>query len=370
MLAPFAGIEGLLFLFWRWHTALERQPEMSVHYVGLDVSLRSTQICVIDEEMNVVVEAKIDSNPEAIASYLRGLGLKYHRIGLETGSLAQWLYIELARSGLPAFVLDARKVKGFLKLETTNKTDRNDARGLARMMRFGALHVVHVKSEHSQRMRALLAARKTVQSKMIDLEMFIRGMIRQFGLKLGAVSRSKWEMRVRELIADDSFLRDVIEPVLACWRVLRVQFAALTKQVSRITCRDPICRLLMTCPGVGPVVSLSFKSTIDIPERFHKSQSIGAALGLAPRQIQSGEVDHRGKISKAGDHTLRTLLVEAAFTVLRMPRNSALKDWGGQVAKRRGIQRAAIAVARKLAVIMHRMWMDNTEFRWEAKGLT
>jgi transposase len=338
---------------------------MTRHYVGLDVALKETQICVIDEEMKIVAESKTDTSPEAISIYLRDLGLAYHRIGLETGSLAHWIYIGLARSGLPAFVLDARKVKSFLRLETTNKNDRNDARGLARMMCFGTPHVVHVKSEHSQRMRALLAARKTVQIKMIDLEMFVRGIIRQFGLKIGSVSRPKWEARVRELVAGDSFLRDVTEPVLTCWRALRAQLAELTKQVSRITRQDPVCRLLMTCPGVGPVISLSFKSAVDIPERFQKSRSIGAALGLTPRQTQSGEVDHRGKISKAGDQVLRTLLVEAAFILLRMPRSSALKAWGVQVAKRRGIQRAVIAVARKLAVIMHRMWMDNTEFRWE-----
>jgi transposase len=338
------------------------------HYVGLDVSLKFTQICVIDEDMNVVAESKVETSFAAIALYLHELKLTYQRVGLETGNLAQWLYIGLSRAGLSVFVLDARKVKGFLKLETTNKNDRNDARGIARMIRFGTSHVVHVKSEHSQRMRVLLGARKTVQIKMIDLELFVRGMIRQFGLKLGPVSRPKWEARVRELIASDAFLQDVIEPILICWRALRAQFSALSKQILSTTRQDPICRLLMTCPGVGPVVSLSFKSAIDIPERFHRSRSIGAAVGLVPRQAQSGETDHKGSISKVGDQTLRTLLVEAALTLLRMPRSSPLQDWGLQVAKRRGIHRAAIAVARKLAVIMHRMWMDRTAFRWAGSG--
>jgi transposase len=334
------------------------------HYVGLDVSLKFTHVCVMDQEQKVVAQAKVETDFEAIALYLHDLKLTYHRVGLETGTTAQWLYAGLARAGLPVFCLDARKVKSFLKLETTNKNDRNDAKGIARMMVFGTPHIVHVKSEHAQRMRALLAARKTVQSKMIDMELFVRGNIRQFGLKLGVVTRPKWEERVRELIAEDQFLSALLEPVLLCWRTMRAQLAVLQKQILRITRDDPTCRLLMTCPGVGPVVSLSFKSAIDIPERFTSSQSVGAALGLTPKQNQSGEINVNGRISKAGDEALRSLLVEAAMTVLRGPRNSWLRAWGLQVAKRRGMQRAAVAVARKLAVVLHRMWMDNTEFRW------
>lgn len=334
------------------------------YYVGLDVSLKFTHVCVMDQEQKIVAEAKVETDPEALALYLHDLKLAYHRIGLETGNTAQWLYAGLAKAGLPVFCLDARKVKGFLKLEKQNKNDKNDARGIARMMVYGSPHAVHVKSEQAQRMRSLLSARKTVQVKMIDMELWVRGTIRQYGLKVGVVTRPKWEERIRELISDDPFLQAVIEPVLVCWRTMRVELAKLQKQILRITRDDPTCRLLMTCPGVGPVVSLSFKSSIDIPERFPHSQAVGAAVGLAPRQNQSGEIDVVGRISKAGDESLRTVLVEAALTVLTQKRNSWLKAWGLQVAKRRGMQRAAVAVARKLAVVLHRMWMDGTEFRW------
>jgi len=340
------------------------------HYVGLDVSLKFTHVCVMDQEQTVVAQSKVETDPETIALYLHDLKLNYHRVGLETGTMAQWLYTGLAQAGLPVFCLDARKVKGFLKLDTTNKNDRNDARGIARMMVFGTPHVVHVKSGQSQRMRALLAARKTVQIKMIDLELFVRGNIRQFGLKMGPVTRPKWEARVRELIKDDPFLQELIEPVLVCWRTLREQLAKLHKQILQITRQDPTCRLLMTCPGVGPVVSLSFKSAIDIPERFTNSQSVGASIGLTPKQNQSGEMNTNGRISRAGDESLRTVLVEAAMTLMSRPRNSWLKAWGLQVAKRRGFQRAAIAVARKIAVVLHRMWLDNTEFRWSREPET
>lgn len=334
------------------------------HYVGLDVSLKLTHICVMDQDQKVVAQTKVETDPETIALYLHDLKLTFQRVGLETGTLSQWLYTGLSRAGLPVFCLDARKVKGFLKLETTNKNDRNDAKGIARMMVFGTPHVVHVKTEESQRTRALLSARKTIQIKMIDIELFVRGNIRQFGLKVGVVTRPKWEERIRELVTDDAFLLSLIEPMLVAWRTLREQLAVLHKQILRITRDDPTCQLLMTCPGVGPVVALTFKSAIDIPERFQKSESVGAAVGLTPRQNQSGEVNVNGRISKAGDEALRSVLVEAALTLMHRPKNSWLKAWGLQVAKRRGMQRAAVAVARKLAVVMHRMWMDGTEFRW------
>lgn len=334
------------------------------HYVGLDVSRKFTHVCVMDLEQKVVAQTKVPTDPEAIALYLHDLKLTYHRVGLETGTQAQWLYMGLAKAGLPVFCLDARKAKGFLKLETINKNDKNDAKGLARMMVFGTPHVVHVKSAESQRMRALLTARKSVQSKMIDLELYVRGTIAQFGMEIGPVTRPKWEARVRELIENDEFLKEMIEPLFECVRTMRAQLARLQKQVMQVTRQDPTCRLLMTCPGVGPVVSLAFKSTIDIPERFTSSQSVGASIGLTPRQNQSGEINVNGRISKAGDEALRSVLVEAALTVLTQKRNSWLKAWGLQVAKRRGMQRAAIAVARKLSVVLHRMWMDNTEFRW------
>jgi transposase len=334
------------------------------HYVGLDVSRKFTHVCVMDQEQKIIAQTKVLTDPEAIALYLHDLKLSYHRVGLETGTQAQWLYTGLGRAGLPVHCLDARRVKSFLKMEATNKNDRNDAKGIARLMVFGTPHVVHVKSLDAQEKRFLLSSRKSIQSKMIDMELHVRGSIAQFGLEVGPVTRPKWEKRVRELIEGNAFLQRVIEPLFRCIRTLREELANLQREVMQIARQDRVCRLLMTCPGVGPVVSLAFKSTIDIPERFTSSQSVGAALGLTPRQNQSGEVNINGKISKAGDETLRSTLVEAAMVVLRGPRNSWLRAWGLQVAKRRGYQKAAIAVARKLAVVLHRMWVDNTEFRW------
>jgi transposase len=335
------------------------------HYVGLDVALKTTQVCVMDQEQKIVAETKIETHPEALALYLHKLGLTYHRVGLETGALAQWLFEGMARTGLPICCVDARKIKGFLKLEKTNKNDRNDARGIAKLMVFGTEHMVHVKSLEAQRMRSLLAARKSIQIKMLDLKGFVRGNIRQYGLKMDKISESAWEMRVRELIAGDNFLHMLIEPVLTCIRTMRIEVVRLSKEIHQITRRDPTCRLLMTCPGVGPIVSLAFKSAIDIPERFTSSQTVGAFLGLTPKQNQSGETDNKGKISRAGDTGLRTVLVEAAHMILARGRPSWLKDWALKVKKRTNLFVAAVALARKLAVIMHRMWLDNTEFRWE-----
>jgi transposase len=339
------------------------------HYVGLDVALKNTQICVMDQDRKIVAETSIETHPDALAQYLLGLNLEFHRVGLETGNLAQWLYTGMASRGLPIFCVDARKIKGFLKLEKVNKNDRTDARGIAKLMLFGTEHLVHIKTDNSQRMRALLLARKSVQSNMISMELVVRGILRNFGLKMGATTRPKWEARVRELISHDAFLQSTLDPMLAAWRELRLQLAVLHKQILRITRDDPTCRILMTAPGVGPIVSLAFKSSIDIPERFTSSQTIGAFLGLTPKQNQSGETDTRGKISRAGDVSMRTLLVEAAMMVLACGKPSWLKDWALKVKARSNLFIAAIALARKLAVILHRMWMDGTEFRWDREPM-
>ncbi|GJE54527.1 IS110 family transposase [Methylobacterium thuringiense] len=336
------------------------------HYVGLDVALKTTQICVMDQEQKIVAEAKIETHPEALSQYLFKLGLNYQRVGLETGNLAQWLYTGMAEAGLPIICVDARKIKSFLKLQKVNKNDRNDARGIAKAMHIGTEHAVHMKTIESQRMRSLLAARKSIQIKMNDLKMFVRGNIRQYGMKMDKVSLSMWEARVRELIAGDNFLCMVVEPILVCIRTMRQQVVVLSKEINQITRGDPTCRLLMTCPGVGPVVSLTFKTSIDIPERFANSQTVGAYLGLTPKQNQSGETDKRGRISRAGDIAMRTALVEAAHSMLSRGRACWLKEWALKIKKRTNLFVAAIALARRLAVILHRMWVDKTEFCWEA----
>jgi transposase len=334
------------------------------HFAGLDVSLEETAICVVDEEGRIVREARVASEPEALVAFLRGLGLALERVGLEACSLSAWLYEGLAAAGLPAVCIETRRAKAAMGA-MPNKTDRNDARGIAQIMRTGWYRAVHVKSPASRSWRALLAARRLVLNKMRDVENGLRALLREAGLKLGRPARRELAARVRELTAGDPVLSAVAEPLLAVVEVMSRELAGLTKQVLAVVRDEPVCRRLMGVPGVGPLTALAFRATIDRPDRFRRSRDVGAHLGLTPKRYQSGETDVQGGISRCGDELARTALYEAAHSLLvRSRRWSALRAWGMQVAKRRGMARARIAVARKLAVVLHRVWADGAEFRW------
>jgi transposase len=246
-----------------------------------------------------------------------------------------------------------------------NKTDRNDARGIAQMMRAGLYRPVHVKTLRSQKLRMLLTHRKLLQSKAIAVENDLRGTLRNFGLKVGMVGAAKFEARIRELVKNLPDLAVLIEPLLAVRRVLREQTAVLHRRLLAIARDDEVCRRLMTVPGVGPVVALTYRATVDVPVRFRNSKAVGAVFGLTPSKYQSGEVDRSGAISRCGDDMMRVMLYEAAHIMLvRSTRWSWLRAWAMQIARRRGLKKAIVALARRLAVIMHRIWVDGTEFRW------
>jgi transposase len=334
------------------------------YYAGLDVSLKETSVCILDEAGAVLRELKVPSHPEDLIRILRDPATPLVRIGLEAGPLSQWLFSGMVEAGLPAICIETRHAKAFLKAQI-NKTDRNDARGIAQMMRVNLFRPVHVKTLTSQKRRALLTARKLVQEKSIAIENDIRGMLRNFGLKVGVVGAAGFEVRIRELIEDMPDLASIMVPLLMVRQKLRETFMTLHRQLLAVVRDDTACRRLMTIPGVGPVVALAYISTIDVPARFRNSNAVGPALGLTPRLNQSGESDRVGRISRCGDATMRTLLYEAAQSLLtRVQKWSWLKAWAMNVAKRRGLQRAVVALARRLSVIMHRMWSDGSEFRW------
>lgn len=334
------------------------------HYAGLDVSVKETTICVVDEDGQICREMKVTSHPEDLALALSGIGVRIERIGLEAGPLSQWLFEGLARAGLPVICIETRHTKAFLKAQV-NKTDRNDARGIAQMMRVNLYRPVHVKTLESQQRRALLRARKLLQEKAIAVENDIRGLLRNFGLKVGIVGAGKFEARVQDLIEALPELEEVISVLLATRRKLRESFARLHGKVLEIAKADAVCMRLMTIPGVGPVTSLAFISTIDIPARFRSSRAVGPVLGLTPVLNQSGESQRVGRVSLCGDGMMRALLYEAAQAMLtRVKKWSWLKAWAVGVVKRSGFKKAVVALARRLAVIMHRMWVDGSEFRW------
>ena len=338
------------------------------HYAGLDVSLKETSICIVNDAGTICWEGKVASHPDDLVAALTGSGYSFERIGLEAGPLSQWLFSGMAEAGLAVVCIETRHAKAFLRAQV-NKSDRKDACGFAQMMRVGLYVPVHVKTLKSQKRRALLTARKLLQEKAIAIENDMRGLLRNFGLKVGVVTAARFEARVRELVEGASDLAEIMQPLLAARRTLREQFTRLHGELLATVRQDETCRRLMTVPGVGPVVSLAFVATIDVPARFRNSRAVGPALGLTPVLNQSGEQERLGRISRCGDAMLRTLLYDAAQVLLNQGKRwSWLKAWAIRVAARRGKQKAIVALARRLAVIMHRMWSDGTEFRWSREA--
>jgi transposase len=336
------------------------------HYAGIDVSLEYSSVCVLDGSGKIVREAKVLSEPEALITWFGSLGFGLERIGLEAGPLSQWLFAEMKKAGLAVELLETRHVHNAFKTMPV-KTDRKDARGIAELMRLGWFRPVHCKSVEAQETRALLTARKLVQSKLHDIELSLRGILRGFGLKVGPTAPKLFEARIKELVEGHPSLRVVAEALLAVRTVLLREFNGFEKRVRAMARSDARARLLMSTPGVGTIVALTYASGIDDPKRFKSSKMVGPHFGLTPKKYQSGETDITGRISKIGDVAVRTALYEAAHVILTRPvRGSGLKSWAARLATRAGMKKAKVALARKLAVIMHRMLVDGTEFDFAA----
>jgi transposase len=335
----------------------------------LDVSLEETAIRIVDDAGRIVREARAASEPDVLIEFFGACGMEMERVGLEACSLTAWLHAGLTEAGIPAICIEARQAKAAMGA-MPNKTDRNDARGIAQIMRTGWYRAVHVKSPSCRSWRALLTARRMLINKRRDIENGIRALLREVGLKVGTPSRKTCPARVRELVADDAVLASLAGSMLSVIEVMTEEVEHVTKRVLDEVRVEPTCRRLMTVPGVGPLTALAFRATIDQPSRFRTSRDVGAHLGLTPRRYQSGETDLQGRISRCGDKLARTALYEAAHSLLiRSTKWSALRAWGMSVAKRRGMARARVAVARKLAVILHRMWADGSELRWGKEAM-
>jgi transposase len=331
-------------------------------YAGIDVSVQSASVCVVDANGKVIREAKVASEPEPLIAWFKSLGFAVTRIGLEAGPLSQWLYAAMKEAGLAMELLETRHVRDAFKAMPV-KTDRNDARGIAQLMRLGWFRPVHCKSLAAQEVRALLTARRLVQGKRHDIEMSLRGILRGFGLKVGKTTPRLFEGRIRDLVEAHPTLGAIVEALLAARAVLARQLRGLEKRVRETARGDARTRLLMSTPGVGTIVALTFASAIDDPGRFKSSRAVGAHFGLTPKKYQSGETDVSGRISKIGDGSVRTALYEAANIILTRPvKGSSLKRWGLAVARRAGPRKAKVALARKLACVLHRMLVDGTPF--------
>jgi transposase len=338
------------------------------YFAGLDVSMAETSVCIVNQDGAVVREGRAATAPASIETYLKATGFCFERVGLESGPCSAWLYKGLMAAGLPVICIDARHASAALKAQNV-KTDRNDARGIAQIIRTGWYRPAHVKSEDSQRRRVLLNMRKALLNQRIELENQMRGNLKVFGLKVGQVTPLQYEARVRELIGDDEELSAYIEPLLKVRATVLAQCRELDRKVRALVRDDEVCRRFMSIPGVGPLTALVYKSAIDDPKRFAKSANVGVHLGLTPRKYASGEIDYNGRITKCGDPLTRSHLFEAAMVLMRRSgKASALKTWGTRIARRGSMKKAYVAVARKLAVIMHRMWLDGTEFDFGAES--
>ncbi len=337
------------------------------HFVGLDVSLKLTAICVVDRAGSVIREGMVDSAPETIAEFVTSNAPSVVRIGLEAGPTATWLWTELKQLGLPVICIDARHAKAVLKMQI-NKSDRNDAAGIARIMQTGWFKEVRVKDLDSHYIKALLASRALLVKIKRDLENQVRGLLKNLGLVIGRAKLNVFAVRAEELIESRPELMAAVKPLLDARNAIEQQVDDLDRKVMRLARNDAQVRRFMTAPGVGPITALCFLATIDDPTRFKRSRSVGAYVGLTTRRYASGETDWTGRISKWGDKMLRSYLYEAANVLLtRVAKWSTLKAWGIRLAKRSGLRKAKVAVARKLAVILHRMWIEGTEFKWSSK---
>ena len=333
------------------------------YYAGIDVSLEWSSLCVVDACGKIIREVRVESEPEVLIAWFVSLGCGVSRIGLEAGPLSQWLYAAMKQAGLAVELLETRHVRDAFKAMPV-KSDRNDARGIAQLMRLGWFRPVHCKSAASQEVRAVLTARKLLQTKLLDIENSLRGILRGFGLKLGKVTSRSFAGRVRDLVCGHPNLEAVGEALLSVRAVLLREFATFDRQVRLMARADDRARLLMSTPSVGPIVALTYASAIDDPARFSSSKRVGAQCGLTPKKYQSGETDRTGRISKIGDAAVREALYQAAHIMLVKPLKgcSELKSWAMRIARRAGMKKAKVALARKLAVILHRMLADGAPF--------
>jgi len=331
------------------------------YYVGLDVGLRSSSVCIIDDQGAVRLERNFPSEIEEIAACVRHVGGEIEGIALETGNLTPWLAAGLRAEGFRVVVMEARQVKTTLS-SMRNKTDRNDARGIAQILRTGWYREVHVKSLESQRLKTLLAARKALLRRRIDLENEVRGLLKVYGVKLPPqIYHVRFDEMARQAIASDPSLSEALDPLLDARGHLYRAFLDIDRRVKLLARADPIAQLLMSAPGVGYIAALTFKAAIDDPARFRRSKTVAAHFGLTPRRYQSGERDNPGRISKAGDVEVRSALFLAANTIMNgRGKPSPLRSFGARLSRAKGRKRAIVAVARKLAVVLHTMWTHGT----------
>ena len=342
-------------------------------YVGIDVAQDECALCIVDDAGTILFEGTCATDPDGIIETVSAEVGDVEKIVHESGPLSIWLTRELIKRGAPVVCIDARAAHKVLSARM-NKSDKSDAAGLAQLARTGWYGKVHVKSEESDQLRLILSARERLIRIRMDIEGQVRGLLKAYGIRLGQVnagySRKSFRDQLGAAIKGEQSLQMIFASLITVHETVCLEVTAIDAKVQRLAKDTPLARRLTSIPGVGPIVSLSFIATIDDVTRFGKATDVGAYLGLTPRRYQSGETDWSGRISKRGDGAMRKLLYEAAnILIQRVARFSPLKAWAMRLVARRGMKKAIVATARKLAVIMTRIWRDGTTFAWTKEGL-
>lgn len=334
-------------------------------FAGLDVGDKTTHLCVVNADGAILKRDVVASDPDVLAKWLGKHCPGLVRVVLETGPLSTFLYHGLTERGIHIECICARHAKGVLAARV-NKSDVHDAEGLAQLARTGWFKRVHMKASATHIDRAALRIRAQLITARVAMGNQLRGLLKLFGLRLGAAhTPGKRRERLIALYQQRPDLEPLFAPLVASIEVIEEQLRASNRLLESRAVEDAVCSRLMSVPGVGPITALTFTASIEDPHRFARSEDVGAYAGLAPRRSESGERDVSGNISKAGDPMLRRSLYEAANIMLcRVQRPFALQQWGLRIAEAKGNKRARIAVARKLAVLLHSLWLNETEFRW------
>lgn len=338
------------------------------YYAGLDVSMKTTSIAIVNDQGKVVFETICETEAEAITKTLTESNFFPEKIGLESGCLSFWLIEELKKQGISAICIESRQMATIIALKV-NKTDRNDARLIANTMRCNLYKEVYHKAKESIEIGLQMGARRTLVDVRTKLKNSIRGFLKAYGIRLGAISHQKFCETVRRLIVDcEESVRDAIEGLLRSYEEVCKNVEIAEKRLENLSKQDPVIALFESIPGVGTITALTYKAVVDDPYRFKNPRDIGAYLGLTPNQYSSGDTTKQGRISKCGSSELRALLVECGTVILtRTAGWTKLKAWGLKIMKRSGLKKAAAAVARKLAIIMLRMWQEGKPFIWGEK---
>lgn len=333
------------------------------YYVGLDVSSKKTNICIVNENNEIVYRGIAKTNPEKLAECLLKTNFNIVRIGIESSSLTTWLVKGLKTLNLPAICIDSRKMAAFIELQI-NKNDDNDAECIARAMQCGAYREVHCKSKDSIDRLNLLGARRCLVSRRTDISNSIRGLLKSYGIRVKGSGRDTFPEVVRSVLPGlPDFIQSSFESLLNVLETLYAEVAKLDKEINKIVKTDNIILKFCSVPGVGPLTAIQFKSEVDDPTRFKNARACAASFGLTPREYSSGDVNKRGRISKQGSPELRSLLTECGTSILTVTKSwSYLKVWGFKLMNKKGLAKAKVAVGRKLCVILHHMWVDNTGF--------